>query len=128
MLAAEEGRLTEAKEGLEAIVPVLRGLNQLTLAGTLGSLAVVNYKLGRFEDAFNMGSEGLELSRKTKKFFTLRWILKVLAETEFERGNYESSLSFAHQALEFFERSGLFSAEIEELKALVKKLQEKLAH
>lgn len=88
---------------------------------------MVNHKLGRLEDAFAMGNKGLELARKTKKWFTCRWILKALAETEFERGHYESSLSFAQQALEFSERSGLFHAEIEELKVLIKNLQDRVA-
>ncbi len=127
MIAADEGRLIEAKDGLEAIIPILREQNQLILAGALGNLAVVNHRLGRFEAAFDIGHEGLELAREMKKWYTFRWILKALAETEFERSNYESSLSFAQQALEFSERFGLFSAEIEELKTLIQASQKRLS-
>ena len=126
MVAANEGRLVEAREGLETIIPLLRENNELALAGALGNLAQVHHHQGDYDTAFEIGNEGLELARKTKKWVTVRWILKELAETEIERGNYESSLSLAQQALKFYERSGLFSEENRELKALIEEVQKKL--
>lgn len=61
-----------------------------------------------------------------KKRFTIAWISYDLAYTETERGNYQSAVTFAQQALEFFERSGLFHRGIEETKTLIHQLQKKL--
>ncbi len=128
MTAADEGNLIEAKEGLESISTTLRDHNELALPGTLGNLAEVNRKLGRYDIAFMIGSEGLELAKKMKKRETIAWISRTLAYTEVARGNYESSLSFAKQAFEFYERSGLFHKQIEKMKMLIIDLQEKLTH
>ncbi len=127
VLAAEEGKLMEAQEGLESIIPILREQSEVALAGTLGNLAEVNRRLGNYDTAYKIGSEGLELAKKMKKRFTMGWISITLARTETERGNYQSALTFAKQALEFFEGSGSFPKTIEELKTLVKELQQKLA-
>ncbi|MGH7492235.1 MAG: NB-ARC domain-containing protein [bacterium] len=127
MLTASEGMLIKAREELEAIVPILREQNLLTLAGVLGDLAKVCYELRKYDAAFEVASQGLELARKTKKWFTFRWILKALVETEAERGNYQSALSFAQEAFKLYEKSGLFSAEIQELKALIEEMRKSLS-
>ncbi len=127
ILAAEEGKLVEAQEGLESIIPILREQHELALAGTLGNLAEVNRRLGNYDTAFKLGNGGLGLARKMKKRFTIGWISITLAQTETGRGNYQSALTFAKQALEFFEGTGSFPKAIEELKNLIKELQEKLA-
>jgi len=126
-LAASEGKLMEAKEGLESVIPILREQNELTLSGTLGNLAEVNRKLGQYDTAYEIGYEGLELAKKMKKRETIAWISRTLAYTEAERGNYLSALSFAQQAMEFYEKSGLFFQKIEEVKTLINELQGKLA-
>lgn len=126
MLAASEGKLMQAKEGLESILAILRDRDELGMAGTLGDLAEVNRKLGHYDAAFHTGSEGLELAKKMKKRYAIGWISLVLANTEAERGKYHSALSYAKQALEFLERSRVFLMEIEEVKTLIKELQEKL--
>jgi LuxR family glucitol operon transcriptional activator len=127
LMAADEGNLIEAKEGLESIVPILREQNELALAGTLGNLAEVNRKFGQYDAAYEIGSEGLELAKKMKKRETIAGISRTLAYTETARGNYQAALSFAQQALEFYEGSGFFRRKIEEEKRLIKELQEKLA-
>jgi len=115
------------KDGLESIIPVLREHDELALPGTLGNLAEVYHKIGDYDAAFKTGIEGLELAKKLKKRFTIGWISINLANVESARGNYQSALFFARQALEFFERTRLFRKEIERLKLLIKELQEKLA-
>jgi len=125
LLAASEGKLIEAKGALEKIVPILQVRNELLLASTLGMLADINYKLGHYDQAFTIGSEGLELAKKMKKRGTIGRISLILAYTETERHNLKSALSFARQALEFYERSELYSIKIEEAKTLIKALQEK---
>jgi len=125
-VVASEGKLMEAQKGLESILPIFREKNELYLPGTLGNLAEVNRQLGNYDTAFNIGSEGLELAKKMKKRYTVGWISIIMAKTEAARGNYQPAISFAQQALEFFERSGLFPKEIEELKSLIAELQEKL--
>jgi tetratricopeptide (TPR) repeat protein len=127
LLAASEGKLIEAKEGLEAIVPILRGRNELLLASTLGMLAEINRELGHNDDAFIIGSESLELAKKMKKRGTIGRISLTLAHTETERGNLKSAISLARQALEFYERSELYFKKIEEAKSLIQELQEKLS-
>jgi LuxR family glucitol operon transcriptional activator len=123
VLAASEGKLIEAKEELEAMLPFLRERSELLLVSALGYLADVNYKLRNYEATFNIGSDGLELAKKMKKRETVARISLTLAYTETERGNYEPALSFAQQALKFFEKSGLFPKEIEQVKMLIKELQ-----
>ena len=115
------------KKGLETILPILRNHNELALAGTLANLADVNRKLGNYDTAFNIGCEGLELAMKMKKRYTIAWISLVLAKVETERGNYKSALSHAKQALEFYEKAGLYFEVIEEAKILIKGLQEKVS-
>jgi LuxR family glucitol operon transcriptional activator len=128
ILAFYEDNLMEAKEGLEAIIPILRQRDELTLPSTLGKLAEVYLGLKNYNAAFNIGLEGLELAKKMKKRHTAAWILQDLAHIEVERRNYQAALSYAQQALEFYERSGLFRKEIEETKTLIHQLQEKLTH
>ncbi|MGH7452634.1 MAG: hypothetical protein ACRENG_14910, partial [bacterium] len=127
LLARFEGKLMEAKQGLESLLPILRERDELLLASTLEILARVNYQLKYYDAAFNIGSEGLELSKKMKRQETIAKISRTLAHTEFERSNYQSAIFFAQQALEFYGKSGLFPRQIEELKTLIKELQEKLA-
>ena len=126
VLAIAEGKFVEAKEGLESIVPILREKDELTLPGTLGNLAEVYHKIGDYDKAFKIGIEGLELAKKLKKRFTIGWISINLANVESARGNYQSALFFARQALEFFERTEVFRKEIEQLKLLIKELQGRL--
>jgi tetratricopeptide (TPR) repeat protein len=127
LLDASEGRLIEAKHGLESIVYTYKGKDELALSGTLAYLAEINRQLKHYETAFKVGAEGLELSKKIKKRETIARISLTLAYTEDKRGNYQSAIVFAQQALEFFERSGVFPKESEEVKTLIKELQEKLA-
>jgi len=126
LLAAAEGRLMEAKEGLEAITPILLDRNESIAASTLGYLAEINYKLGYCDIAFEIGNQGLQLAQKTKKRATIATISSTLAYTEIHRSNYTSALSYAQQALEFYEKLGLFHQQIEETKTLIHQLQEKL--
>jgi tetratricopeptide (TPR) repeat protein len=127
ILDSSEGRLSEAKKELESILPILRAKDELSLAGTLANLADVNCKLKDYETAVELGLEGLKLAKKMKKRFTFAWISRILAKTETERGNSQSAISFAKQALEYYEKSGFFYKEAEEVKSLIKELQEKLA-
>jgi len=127
-LDASEGRLLEAKEGFESILPILRELDVLNLVTTLRELAEVNLKLKQYDIAFEIGREGLELATKMKKLNSIGWFSFVLAHIEAEHGNYQSALSFALQALEYSEKSGIFSKKIEEVKALIEFLEEKLAN
>jgi tetratricopeptide (TPR) repeat protein len=127
VLAAAEDKLMEAKDGLESIVPILREQNELALAGTLANLAEVNHNLRNYETAFNVGIEGLILAKKMKKRYAIAWISLVLANTETERGNYQSALTFAQQALEIYEGSRFHHRREIEVKTLIKELQEKLA-
>lgn len=128
LLAVSEGKLVEAKRELESIVPILREQDLLGLPGILGSLANINRKLRHYDMALNIGMEGLELAKRMKKLYTIGSISVVLAVIQDERGNYHSALSFAQQALEVFERSGLSHEKVEEVRTLIKKLQEKLAN
>lgn len=127
LLAYSEGKLAEAKHGLESIVPILRDQNEQLLVGTLGYLARVNYKLKQYDAAFNVGKEGLELAKKMKKQETFGWISLTLAYMEAERNNYHEALLFAQQALEFHEKAGIYHRKIEEVRILIHQLQEKLA-
>jgi len=127
LLAVSEGKLMEAKEGLESIIPILKEQDALGLPGILGSLANINRKLRHYDMAFSIGMEGLELAKRMKKLYTIGWISVVLANIQNERGNYQSALSFAQQALELFERSGLSHQTTEDVKTLIKELQKKLA-
>lgn len=127
MVAADEGKLIEAKEELETIIPILQKQNDLILPGTLGNLARVYHKLSNYDTAFKVGVEGLDLAKKMKKRYTTAWISLNLAYTEVKRSNYQSALLFAQQALEFFERSGSFPRRVEAVKTLIHQLQEKLA-
>jgi len=125
-LVESQGKLLEAKDGLESIIATLRKLNKSALASTLGSLAEVNRKLQHYETAYKIGSEGLELAKQMLQRDTIARISLMLAKIEIERGNYLAALSFAQQALEFYEKSGLFFEKIEEVKTFIKELQEKL--
>ncbi|MGH7597576.1 MAG: NB-ARC domain-containing protein [bacterium] len=127
LLAASEGRLIEAKAGLESIVPIMQRRNELGFASIMGYLAEVSHKLGDYDTAFKIGSGGLELAKKMKRRDIVGRISLTLAYIEAKRGNSQSALSFAQQAFEFYERSGLFRKEIDEVKTLIKALQEKLA-
>lgn len=127
ILDASEGKLSEAKKELESTLPILRAKDALSLAGTMANLADVNNKLKDYETAFELGLEGLKLAKKMKKRFTVAWISRILVKTEIERGNTQSALLFAKQALEYYERSGFFNKKAEEVNLLIKELQEKLA-
>ncbi len=128
LLDADEGRLIEAKNGLESIISILRARNEFALASVLGNLAWVYWKLRNYDDAFNIGNEGLELAKKMKKSQIIGWSSLTLARVEVERKRYKSAQSFARQALDFFEKAGVFPDQTEEAKALIKKLQAKLAN
>jgi len=125
-IAESKGKLLEAKDGLESIIATLRKLNKSALASTLGNLADVNRKLQHYETAYKIGGEGLELAKQMMQRDTIASISLMLAKIEIERNNYLSALSFAQQALEFYEKSGLVFKKIEEVKTFIKELQKKL--
>lgn len=127
LLAFSKGNLTEAKKGLESIEVILRERDILLLPSILGDLAKINFKLKQYDTAFKVGIESFELAKKMKRRDILGWISKTLAYIENERGNYQPALSYAQQALEYYERSGVFFEKIEETKTLIHQLQEKLA-
>ena len=122
LLAVSFGQLEEAKKELESIVPILQEQNHLSLAGTLVDLAEVHLKLRNYDVAYMIGAESLEAVKRFKKRNTMGRVLLVLAKIESVRSNYSSALMFAKQALEFYERSGLYLERIEELKTLIKSL------
>lgn len=126
VLAASEGNLIEAKQGLESILTILREKDEMALGGTLANLADINRKLKCFDEALKFGREGLELSKKMKKRYTISWASFVLAQTEAETGNYESALMLAKEALEFLERHGSLSMQVEEVRKLILELEQKL--
>lgn len=128
LLAASEGRLVEAKEGLESLVPVLKQRDQILLASTLENLAYVNRALKNYDSAFKVGIKGLEMAQKIKRRDTIARISMILANTEFQRNKYQSALTFAQQASELFERSGMFPKESEEMERLINELQAKLSN
>jgi len=126
LLAAFEGKLMEAKTGLESIIPAFREYDESALASTLGHQAKINYQLGHYHTALTIGNEGLELAKRMNDKYTIASISLILANTSAVDGNYLSALTFAQQALEFYERSGIYPERIEELKTLIHQLQEKL--
>jgi len=98
----------------------MRKLDELAFTGILGNLAEVNRKLGHYNSAFNIGSEALALAKKMKKRKAIAMVSLTLAYTEYARHHYQSAIVFAQQALDFFERSGLYYKEIDEVKSLIK--------
>ncbi|MCI0698540.1 hypothetical protein L0337_41890 [candidate division KSB1 bacterium] len=126
MLAASEGRLQEAKAGLESVLVMLEKQNPLIYASALSELAEVNRKLNDYETAYLIGIKGLELAIKMKRQDTIGWVSRTLAYTEVKRGNLQSAKSHAETALEFFAKPGLHFEESEELKKLLIQLNEKL--
>jgi len=124
LLANFEGKHLEAKKGFEALVQILRNRDELLLASVLENLTRVNYNLKYYDVAFEIGNQGLELSRKMKRRETVAKISRTLAQTEEERGNYQSALFFAKNSLEFYEKSGMFPNQITKLRELIKRLQQ----
>jgi tetratricopeptide (TPR) repeat protein len=129
VLAKSEGKLHEAREILELILPDMReNRNDLPLAGTLGSLSKIYYEIGDYEIAYKIGCEGLEVAKELKIRTSAASISLILAKIEDARCNYQSALYLGHQALDFYERSGLNLQRIEETKTLIHQLQERLTH
>lgn len=126
VLAASQGNLLEAKEGLESILSIMRERYLLSLPDVLANLAHVNFRLKRYEAALEIGKEGLELAKKMKKRQTIAWVSHILSRVENACGNYQSAFNYAKRALEFFESSKLFAKTVEELKAHMQELQKKL--
>lgn len=126
MLDADQGKLIEAKQTLEEIVPIFGEHDQLAQTGTLANLAVVNYRLKNYDAAIEIGNQALTLAKKIKKRPTIAWIFRILSRIETARGNHQIAYDFARQALEFYETSKLFVKQVEELKAHMQELQKKL--
>lgn len=126
LLAASEGKLLEAKSGLENVLPLLYKWSGLISASSLGYLAEINYKLGSYDIAFKIAIEGLELAKKVKRRITIASISFLLAKIEISRRKYQSALSFAQQSLEFYDRAGVYPRQVQETKTLIRQLQEKL--
>lgn len=127
MLAAVQGRLTEAKAGLESIIPMQREIDVMTFVTTLAFLADVNLQLNLYDSALKVGTECLELAKHLKKREIIAQISRILAYVEAYYGNYQSAISFAHNYLKFYHGFGAFTKNVEEVKTLIKELQEKLA-
>ncbi len=132
VLAMSEGKLIEAKEGLESIIPIIREQDKGMLVNTLFYLVKVIFHLKHFDEAFKIGNEALNLAKIMEKRGTVADISQILAHVEVERGNDQSALFFAKQAYEYYEKSGFyekpgrFSRRIEDVKTLIQQLQEKL--
>lgn len=127
VLIASEGKLKEAKEELELILPFLRSRDKLGLASALCNLAEVYYKLKLTDNAFRFGSEALGLAKQIQKRNTIGRSALILAKIEIVRGNFSDALGFAKQSVDFYERAGIYPEHIEETKTLIHQLQEKLA-
>jgi tetratricopeptide (TPR) repeat protein len=129
LMALEEGKFAEAKDRLEAILPVLRERHEFTLASVLGELASAYRGLGQLERAYQFGSEGLELAKKMKRRETVGWLSLTLAHLEAARGNDRAALALAQQGWDFFERTDLFRDDeaIKRASTLIKDLQKRLA-
>jgi tetratricopeptide (TPR) repeat protein len=129
LIALEEGKFAEAKDRLEAILPILRERHEFTLASVLGELASAYRGLGELDKAYQFGSEGLELARKMKRRETVSWISLTLAHLEAQRGNDSAALALAQQGWDFFERTELFRDDeaIKRASILIRELQERLA-
>jgi len=126
LLAASQGRLMEAKDGLESVITILKEHNEMFLISTMAELGEVNRKLKNYDAAFIICNDALKLAKKLKRRDSIAWISRTLAFTEAARSNYQSALSFAFHAVEFFEKPGLYVRRVEELKALIGNIQEKL--
>ncbi|MCI0695532.1 NB-ARC domain-containing protein [candidate division KSB1 bacterium] len=127
MLAAAQGRLVEAKAGLESILPMQREIDAMTFVTTLAFLADVNLQLNLYDSAFQVGTECLELAKHLKKREIIAQISRILAYVETHYGNYQSAISLAQSYLEFYHGFGAFTKNVEEVKTLINELQEKLA-
>jgi tetratricopeptide (TPR) repeat protein len=126
MVDAAQGKLLDAKSGLESILPFQRENDTITSITTMAFLADINFQLELYDDAYKIGIDSFELANKLKKREIVAWISRTLAHLEAARGNYQAALSLANNFLEFYNRPKHFSKRINEMKALIKELQQKL--
>lgn len=127
-LARDQGQLEAAKEHLLAARDVFRyneddPASNLELAwGVLGSLGVVEHKLGNLNDAAEMYLQCLDLYKEAGGMGYVATLLVRLATLEEQRQNLPQALVYASQAVEMSRKMTLVE-ELEEAEAICTRLK-----